>query len=196
MGRVLWFGWLGAVAGVVLIAVLAALTGWGAGTATPPAVPDEPADEPAGRPWPTEVPAPRPGVPIAAGAWEYVVEPARREGPLRSGAPPGPPDEAKGQWVVVGVTLTNRSPRSVGLNAQDFELRTAGAVTYHPASGGAAAEQWAKEHGFRQGVLSPVGTGPLPPGVPVRYAVLYDINPADAGLRLYLTQARVAVPVE
>ena len=124
-----------------------------------------------------------------------MVDPARREGPLRSGNQFTRPEEPKGQWAIVGVTLTNKGDRNFGLSGHDFELRDASGVKYKNAVVGVAGNEWAKANGLKDGVLG-LSTGQVPPGVPVKYALLFDVNPQATGLKLWLVQARVEVPLE
>lgn len=133
------------------------------------------------------------GIPYAAGQWEYTVRPgvARHK---TLGAASYAQDTAKGEYVVVGVTVKNIGQRNVGIRGRDFALYDGKNVRYDPATS-VYATAWAKANGYDGGVLN-IASGQLPPGVPVTYAIVFDVTPGTTGLRLRLNLVRVDVPLE
>jgi hypothetical protein len=115
----------------------------------------------------------------------------RRESALgRAGTPP------KGQFYVVGVVLQNLGRSNLGLAANDFDLFDLDSGTqYKPATALVWGDDWAKEQGYSAGLIPPFADQ-APPGVPLRYAVVYDVNPAARRLDLLLNKAHARVALE
>ena len=151
-----------------------------------PAVPVAPAPKA-----PAAPPTPQMGVPYAAGNWEYTVHEVTR---TKSLGDRFLKDDAKGEYVVVGVTLKNVGKENFTLNSHDFTLYDAAGVKYNTGSSSGAGT-WAKAHGYDGGALT-FSTGQMPPGVPVKYVLVFDTAPGAEGLSLSLNQARVNVALD
>ena len=98
---------------------------------------------------------------------------------------------AKGEWLVVDVTVRNISNQNFGLNTHDFELVDGTGVKYQHSSELPALGNYQQQRG-----LSAVG-GQVPPGVPVKTALktalVFDVNPEAVGFKLDLKQAKTMV---
>ncbi|MGH2371564.1 MAG: DUF4352 domain-containing protein [Chloroflexota bacterium] len=189
MKRILKFGCLSVIGVFALLMVAGALASSGAkhddqaapaGAPSQEAVPEVPA--------PTVAPSAVVGVPYASGNWEYTVHDVKRMKTIGSGFLK---EEAKGEFVVVGLTLKNIGKENFGVHTWDFELRDANGVQYDPASV-FAGDEWAKSNGYTGGLLS-LGSGQMPPGVPIKYGLVFDTAPGAQGLKLHLEQASVDV---
>ena len=145
--------------------------------------------------------APKMGQPFRSGNWEYTVHEVKRvkeigtdhTGTLASLYH----DEAKGEFVIVGMTLMNVGSENLGISGSDFELYDSAGVKYRTADPDLFASQaWARENNYEGGVLIPIlSTGQIPPNVPERYAIFFDVTPGAQGLKLRLSQAGVDVPL-
>lgn len=131
--------------------------------------------------------APQLGQPFAAGNWRYTVHAAERRKELV--ASQFTKDTAKGEFVVVPVTVENIGKQNFGLNTWDFTLYDANRVKYDMAS--IYPTTWAKASGFA-GIIG-ADTRQMPPGVPTKYAAVFDVTPGSQGLRLALNQPKVEV---
>jgi len=141
------------------------------------------------------------GQPFRSGNWEYTVHEVKRvkeigtdhTGTLASLYH----DEAKGEFVIVGMTLMNVGSENLGISGSDFELYDSAGVKYRTADPDLFASQaWARENNYEGGVLIPIlSTGQIPPNVPERYAIFFDVTPGAQGLKLRLSQAGVDVPL-
>ena len=153
-----------------------------------------PAAQPhAGRPSAEVTPAPQVGRPFAAGNWEYTVHAVQRTKTI-----PGVvgTKEARGEFVLVGLTLRNLGPRPAGVYPWDFSLVDDTGAEY-AATGGMYqyAPDWLRASGYLHGDLAD-GTGPLPPGGVQTRALVFDAAAEAHGLILRLRLNGVDIPVE
>jgi hypothetical protein len=130
---------------------------------------------------------PRLGRPISSGNWEYVVSDVKTAQTLGSTFLR---ENAKGQYIIVGIILKNIGRENFGISAHDFDLYDGKGIKYSNAV--VLSDDWAKASGYNGGVLN-ISTGNMPPGVPVKYALVFDVAPGSVGLRLRLNQAKVDV---
>ena len=138
-------------------------------------------------------PAPQVGQPFVVGTWEYTVHPVQRTKTI-----PGVvgTKEARGEFVLVGVTLRNMGPRPVGVYPWDFSLADATGAEYTATRGMYQfAPDWLHANGYPHGDLAD-GTGPLPPGGVQTRALVFDAAVEAGGLRLRLRWNGVEVPLE
>jgi hypothetical protein len=131
------------------------------------------------------------GQPYAAGNWRYTVLGVERMKEISSGVLK---DTARGEYVLVSIMLENIGKANFGLNNHDFTLTDSAGVTYS-TSAPSAGLQWAKTKGYDGGFLA-YATGPLPPGIPSKWLLVYDVTPGAQGLALRLNQANVRVPLQ
>jgi hypothetical protein len=126
--------------------------------------------------------------PATFGDWRYTVTDLRRGSALgRSGSPP------KGQFYVVGIVLQDLGRSNLGLAANDFDLFDLDSGTqYKPATALIGGDGRAKQQGYSAGLIPPFADQ-APPGVPLRYAIVYDVNPAARRLDLLLNKAHARV---
>lgn len=147
------------------------VTPGGAGTAAPAA---------------TGTPQAKVGDTVRAGNWEYTVTKVERV-PTLVWSGFGNKTDAKGVWLVLSLTLKNVGTRNFGIGHGDFEARDGSGVRY------AACDTFACSSWLGQNGLSRISsTEQFPPGVEVKTALAFDINPTAAGLRLVLKQANDA----
>ncbi len=93
----------------------------------------------------------------------------------------GNKSQAAGEWLVVAVEMKNTGDRNFGVNTHDFELKTATGATYNVSSDLGAYGYSETKGGQRIG-------GQVPPGVTVRYHVVFDIAPDATGLAFTFKQ--------
>jgi hypothetical protein len=145
----------------------------------------------AGSPQTAATPAsPQLGQPYTAGNWRYTILGAERAKEITGGVLK---DTAKGEFVIVGVALENIGKSNFGISGHDFTLEDGAGVTYTNAFP-TAAGPWSRAKGYESGVLA-VSTGNMPPGVPSKWVLVYDVTPGAQGLALRLNQAKVRVPL-
>jgi len=183
-------------------------------TSAPPSAPPPTVSAPAtpavqaAPPVPTAAPAAPPpvlqvGVPYQAGNWDYTVLEVRREKTIWSQSPSfSKPGEyvasktyganAKGEYVIVGLQLKNVGRENFGLSTHDFALYDGSGVKYNAAS--VYAGDWDKALGY-DGEVGFSDTRQMPPGVPGKYLIVFDVAPDAADLQLRLVQAGVNVPL-
>ena len=98
---------------------------------------------------------------------------------------------AVGEWLFVGVTLTNVGGENYGVNTWDFAVRDGAGKLYKHSN------EWiALTHPERQGYQS-ANNHPVPPGLAVPILLIFDMNPAATGLELVFNQQRnlrIALP--
>ncbi|HEV8638248.1 MAG TPA: DUF4352 domain-containing protein [Chloroflexota bacterium] len=165
--------------------------------ATPPAAgPAQAASVPTqAPPTATPVPAkPTPAPTVAAGQvvhrgeavtgnnWEYTVTNVETTKTL-AWSEVGNTTDAKGLWLVVYLTLKNTGKENVPINVWDFELHAAGDVKYKSSTETAALGFV----GFKK--LARLGEQ-FPPGVATGTAVVFDVAPDAADLKLWLVQEK------
>jgi hypothetical protein len=131
--------------------------------------------------------------PYIAGTWEYTVRTVWRGKEIGTGLYGTSTAPAMGEWVIVAMTLKNLGRENVGLTRDDFRLHDANGTTYTTATplGGSS---WVQANGY-QGMLGLADTGPMPPQVPLTYAIAYDVTPGASGLQLELVRAQMRVPL-
>lgn len=88
---------------------------------------------------------------------------------------------AAGTWIVIAFDMKNTGNTNFGVNTPDFELQAAGGITYKVTSDIAAFSYASFKKGQNIG-------GQVPPGVTVRYYVIFDVAPDATGLRLVFKQ--------
>ena len=140
---------------------------------------------------PTEAPKPtatpeqvyKVGDKVTAANWEYTVAKTDTTKTL-VWTSLGNKITAKGQYLIVYLTLKNVGKENFGINSWDFELY-AGDVKYTPVDE-LAFWMWAEDNG-----LSPIKLGEkYPPGVKVKTGLLFDVAPDAPAPRLRLVQAK------
>jgi hypothetical protein len=140
----------------------------------------------AAKPAPTPVPMAHVGETLDLGNWRYTVKSLERvkQFPTQFGSK----REAKGQWAIVRVQLTNIAKENYPINTHDFELRDADGIVYK--ADGVESSYYSDAN-----KLSDLGDR-FPPGVPAEVAVITDINPQAKGLQLWLVQPKRLVALE
>ncbi len=133
---------------------------------------------------------PQIGQPLTAGNWRYTIGAVERMKEIKGGVLT---DTAKGEYVVVPVTLENVGKANFGISGHDFTMEDAAGVKYTNAMP-AAGVSWAKAKGYT-GLLA-LSTDTMPPGVPSKWLLVYDVTPGASGLALRLNQAKVRVPLQ
>lgn len=132
---------------------------------------------------PTPPPPVELGIPVARGNWRYTTTKVERV-PEFIWSAFGNREKAKGVWVIVSMTLTNIGTRNFGIGSDDFELRDAAGLRY------SACTSFACSSLLTHNGLSLLGSlEQFPPGVDVRTAVSFDVNPEARGFQLILKQA-------
>lgn len=176
--------------GILALIVLGMVVGGGDKTTVEPAgagvgAPRQPAQA-AGQPAAAATPQPqaKAGDIVRHGNWEYTVTKVERA-PTLIWSSFGNKTDAKGEWLVVSLTLKNIGTRNFGIARHDFEARDGAAVKY------SACDSFACSSWLSHNKLASISSSEqYPPGVEVRTALAFDVNPAATGLRLVLKQAR------
>lgn len=136
------------------------------------------------------------GTPYAFGGWEYTVTGVQRTREVGAGSLKS---TAKGEWFIVRTVLKNLGRQNFGITPDDFGLYDGvRGVTYSPAPPPLAGGDWVKANGYEHGLLGYGSAAQIPPGVPITYGIVFDVNP-DARTRdvhLLLMQARTNVVLE
>lgn len=136
-------------------------------------------------PTPKATPAPTPqakvGDKVSSGNWEYTVTKAEKTKTL-VWSQFGNKTDATGVWLIVSMTLKNIGNRNFGINTWDFELRDGSGAQYTTSS---KLEAFAY---IDYAKLASLGEQ-VPPGLEVKTALIFDINPEAKGLKLVLKQA-------
>ncbi len=118
---------------------------------------------------------------VTSGNWEYTVTKVDKTKTI-TWSEFGNKTDATGTWLIVSITLKNIGNQNFGINTFDFELRDGANVKYDTSSK-------LEAFGYVQyQKLTPLGEQ-VPPGLEVKSALLFDINPAATGLKLVLKQA-------
>ncbi|MCX6024039.1 MAG: DUF4352 domain-containing protein [Chloroflexi bacterium] len=134
------------------------------------------------RPAPTATPAPvigKTGETLATKNWRVTLAGVERPGKSLVWSSFGNKQEAVGTWLVINVDLENTGKENFTVNDWDFELKTADGVTYKGANCCFLYADLKKMQKLGQ---------QLPPGVPAKSALIYDIAPAAAGMTLTFKQ--------
>ncbi|MFN8533869.1 MAG: DUF4352 domain-containing protein [Dehalococcoidia bacterium] len=126
---------------------------------------------------PTAAPA-AVGQSVRAGDWEVTVTGVERMKTLTWSAV-GNRTDAKGEWLIVSLTLVNRGNRNFAMNTFDWELRDSGGVTYATSSEGGTYMYPEFRKVNRMG-------DQVPPGVPYPTMLIFDVAPGASGLQLIL----------
>lgn len=130
----------------------------------------------------TATPGPKVGDTVRSGNWQYTVTKVERVKALKYGDFTGSTVDALGQWLVVSLTLTNIGSQNFPINTFDFQATDAGGVKYDTST---KLEIFSY---VRYQRLTSLGEQ-FPPGVAVKTALVFDINPEATGLKLVLKQA-------
>lgn len=133
-----------------------------------------------GAPAPTATPPPKVGDTITSGNWEYIVTKVEKAKSLESGFGPA---QAKGEFLVVYLTLKNIGKENFSINTFDFEAVDKDGVKYNETSD-FTVSGWKTKNG-----LTGLGQQFIP-GLTQNTALVFDINPAATGFKLNLKQAR------
>jgi hypothetical protein len=132
----------------------------------------------------TNAPQAKVGDKVSSGNWEYTVTKVEKAKTLTySTIGSGSKVDATGEFVVVSITLKNIGTQNFGINTFDFELQDGASVKYNTSS------KFEIFSYIRAQNLTPMGEQ-VPPGLEVKSALVFDINPAATGLKLVLKQAR------
>lgn len=118
------------------------------------------------------------GQSVRAGDWEVTVTGVEKMKTL-TWSQFGNTTDAKGEWIIVSLTLVNRGTRNFTMNTFDWELRDGGGVTYSTSTDGATYMY----PDFRK--INRMGEQ-VPPGVPFPTVLLFDVAPGATGLQLVL----------
>lgn len=113
--------------------------------------------------------------------WDMAVAGVERPGQELVWSQFGNKSTAAGTWLVVAFDMKNTGNQNFGVNTFDFQLTDAGGATYKFTSDFGAASYSTFKGGQSIG-------GQVPPGVTVRYSLVFDINPAATGLQLVFNQ--------
>ena len=156
-------------------------------TAQAKAVPTEKPAAPTAtpKPAPTEkpTPPPPPGLNqlVSVKNWDLAVAAVERPGKELVWSQYGNKSAAAGTWFIVVVDMKNTGNTNFGVNTSDFELNAAGGVKYNVSSD-LGVYGYSELKGGQ-----PIG-GQVPPGVSVRYYVVFDVAPNATGLTLKFKQ--------
>lgn len=118
---------------------------------------------------------------ISSGNWEYTVTKVERGDKEVAWSDFGNKTTAKGEFVLVYLTLKNIGKENFTINSFDFELRDANDVKYNDDSTTSFSVS-----DYRN--LGKLGEQ-MPPGVAVDTILVYDVAPSATDLRLVLKQA-------
>jgi len=137
------------------------------------------------KPPPTETPAPvpPPGLNqiVSVKNWDLAVAEVERPGKELRWSQYGNKSTAVGTWFIVAVDMKNTGNTNFGVNTSDFELNAAGGIKYNVSSDLGAYGYAEVKGGQRIG-------GQVPPGVSVRFYVVFDVAPNATGLTLKFKQ--------
>lgn len=118
---------------------------------------------------------------VSSGNWEYTVTKVEKVKTL-VWSDFGNKVDATGTFVVVSITLKNIGSRNFGINSFDFELHDSGGVKYN------TSDKFETFSYVSYRKLTPLGDQ-VPPGLEVKSALVFDINPSATALKLVLKQA-------
>jgi ABC-type Na+ efflux pump permease subunit len=156
-------------------------------TVAPKAAPTEKPAAPTATPKPpptaTPTPAPPPGLNqiVSVKNWDLAVAAVERPGKELVWSQYGNKSAAAGTWFIVALDMKNTGNTNFGVNTSDFELNAAGGIKYNVSSDLGSYGYAETKGGQRVG-------GQVPPGVSVRYYVIFDIAPDATGLTFKFKQ--------
>lgn len=154
-----------------------------AAKAAPTEKPAAPTATPKPPPTATPTPVPPPGLNqiVSVKNWDLAVASVERPGKDLVWSQYGNKSAAAGTWFIVVVDMKNTGNTNFGVNTSDFELNADGGIKYDVSS-----DYGTTSYGELKGVQR-IG-GQVPPGVNVRYYVVFDIAPNSTGLTLKFKQ--------
>jgi len=88
---------------------------------------------------------------------------------------------AAGTWFIVALDMKNTGNANFGVNTSDFEMRAVGGVTYNLSTQAGVYSYPSYKKGQDIG-------GQVPPGVVVRYYLIFDVAPTATDLQLVFKQ--------
>jgi hypothetical protein len=185
---------LGIVAIVVVLVIASALSSGGsqptqqAAAPAPTSAPGQPTQAPQAKPTATPVILPQIGETITEGNWAYRVTKVDTAKTV-TWSEYGNKTDAKGEWVIVAITLKNIGKETYSLNTWDFEVHDSAGIKYKGDTTGPGM-MYAEYKGGSS--LS----DSFPPGVQVETYAIFDVNPEAKGLKLWLAQAKKYVALE
>ena len=121
---------------------------------------------------------------VKSGNWSYTVTKVDRMKTL-VWSDFGNKTDALGQWLIVSMTLRNIGNQNFPINTFDFQLTDGGGTKYDTSS------KFEVYSYMSHAKLTNLGEQ-FPPGIDVKTALVFDINPAATGLKLVLKQANSA----
>jgi ABC-type Na+ efflux pump permease subunit len=130
---------------------------------------------------PTAVPPPGLNQIVSVKNWDLAVAAVERPGKELVWSQYGNKSAAAGTWFIVALDMKNTGNTNFGVNTSDFELNAAGGIKYNVSSDLGSYGYAETKGGQRVG-------GQVPPGVSVRYYVIFDIAPDATGLTFKFKQ--------
>ena len=126
------------------------------------------------------------GTPIQGGNWAYMVtKTARQKEVVWSDF--GNKSVAKGIWQIVHLKLTNVGKETYGINTWDFEVHDSQGIKYKTSYESTSYSNSEK-------LSAPMDQ--YPPNVGAEIGLLFDLDPAARGLKLYLVQSQSYIDLE
>jgi len=148
------------------------------------------APTPTPKPAPTEKPTapPPPGLNqiVSVKNWDLAVAALERPGKELVWSQYGNKSAAAGTWLIVVVDMKNTGNTNFGVNTGDFELNAAGGIKYSVSSDVGA-------YGYSEFKGGQSIGGQVPPGVNVKYYVVFDVAPDATGLTIKFKQDKQPV---
>jgi hypothetical protein len=138
--------------------------------------------EPTATPAPTPVPLPGINQVVSVKNWDLKVLSTQKPGKALVWSEFGNQSDAAGTWLVIPIELKNTGNTNFGVNTFDFELKDGKGITYKYSTDVGASYGYSKYKGGQD-----VG-GQVPPGVTVKYFLVFDIAPDATGLKLVFRQ--------
>jgi len=168
---------------VLLIFLVAGLSSLGRTSGAPAAALPTRTPLPAIAPRATATPTPpsrgRIGETLALKNWMITVDGVERPGKTVVWSKVGNKTDATGEFLIVNITAVNTGKENFGLNPWDFRVVTVDGTVYKTAT---CCFSYAEYKGM-QGLSNQV-----PPGVPIKAPVIFDVTPGLAGLTFEFTQ--------
>lgn len=113
--------------------------------------------------------------------WDMAVAGVERPGKELVWSEFGNKSLAAGTWIVIAFDMKNTGNTNFGVNTTDFELQAAGGITYKFTTDFGAISYGTFKKGQQIG-------GQVPPGVTVRYYLIFDVAPDATNLLLVFKQ--------
>lgn len=113
--------------------------------------------------------------------WDMAVAGVDRPGKEITWSQFGNKSQAAGTWLIVQFDMKNTGNTNFGVNTTDFELQAAGGITYKITTDAVQFSYASYQK------AQPIG-GQVPPGVTVRYYLIFDLAPDAQDLRLVFKQ--------